>query len=74
MFDQDKYNEPITTYMMQAKEHVSTHEPMERVMDKFRKTGYFNLPVIDNGKYVGFVSRANIFNAYRQVLKDVTME
>lgn len=74
MFNREKYTEPITTYMMQAKEQVSTNEPMERVMDKFRKTGYFNLPVIDNGKYVGFVSRANIFNAYRQVLKDVTME
>ncbi len=74
MFNREKYAEPITTYMIQAKEHISTSEPMERVMEKFRKTGYFNLPVIDNGKYVGFVSRANIFNAYRKVLKDVTME
>ncbi|MDA3944685.1 MAG: chloride channel protein [Bacteroidetes bacterium] len=74
MFNQKKYNEPISTYMIQAKEQVSTNDPMERVMEKFRKTGYFNLPVIDNGKYIGFVSRANIFNAYRQVLKDVTIE
>lgn len=74
MFNPEKYSEPITSYMIQAKEHVSTTEPMDNVMEKFRKTGYFNLPVIDNGKYVGFVSRANIFKAYRQVLKDVTME
>jgi len=74
MFDQERYNDPVTKYMIQAKEHVSTSEPMESVMEKFRRTGYFNLPVIDNGKYVGFVSRANIFNAYRQVLKDVTIE
>jgi chloride channel protein, CIC family len=74
MFNPDKYDEPITAYMIQAKEHVSTNEPMDSVMEKFRKTGYFNLPVIDDGKYVGFVSRANIFSAYRQVLKDVTME
>ncbi|MFP4469622.1 MAG: chloride channel protein [Bacteroidales bacterium] len=74
MFRPDRYNESIAGYMMQAKEHVSTSEPMERVMEKFRKTGYYNLPVIDHGKYVGFVSRANIFNAYRKVLKDVSME
>jgi chloride channel protein, CIC family len=74
MFSPAKYGEPIASYMTQSKEHVSTSEPMDSVMEKFRKTGYFNLPVIDNGKYVGFVSRANIFNAYRQVLKDVTME
>jgi chloride channel protein, CIC family len=74
MFNPDKYDEPVTAYMMQAKEHISTNDPMDSVMEKFRKTGYFNLPVIDDGKYVGFVSRANIFSAYRQVLKDVTME
>nr|NQU94322.1 CBS domain-containing protein [Bacteroidota bacterium] len=39
---------------------------MEKVMEKFRTTGYYNLPVVDDGKYVGFVSRANIFNAYKE--------
>ncbi|MDD3525485.1 MAG: chloride channel protein, partial [Bacteroidales bacterium] len=74
MFKPEKYSEPITNYIMQAKEHVSVNEPMDSVMEKFRKTGYYNLPVVDHGKYVGFVSRANIFNAYRKVLKDVSME
>lgn len=74
MFCPEKYDEPISTYIMQAKEHVSLSEPMDQVMDKFRKTGYYNLPVLNDGKYMGFVSRANIFNAYRQVLKDVSME
>lgn len=74
MFKPEKYSEPITNYIMQAKEHVTMNEPMDSVMEKFRKTGYYNLPVIDQGKYAGFVSRANIFNAYRKVLKDVSME
>jgi CIC family chloride channel protein len=73
MFKPEKYSEPITRYIMQAKEHVTINEPMDSVMEKFRKTGYYNLPVVDNGKYVGFVSRANIFNAYRKVLKDVSI-
>jgi len=74
MFHPDMYENPISAYMIQAKEHISTSEPMDGVMEKFRKTGYYNLPVIDDGKYIGFVSRANIFNAYRKVLKDVSME
>lgn len=74
MFKPEKYSTPITNYIMQAKEHVSVNEPMDSVMEKFRKTGYYNLPVVDQGKYLGFVSRANIFNAYRKVLKDVSME
>ncbi len=74
MFHPDMYENPISAYMIQAKEHISTSEPMDSVMEKFRKTGYYNLPVIDDGKYIGFVSRANIFNAYRKVLKDVSME
>jgi CIC family chloride channel protein len=74
MFKPEKYSQPITRYIMQAKEHVTINEPMDSVMEKFRKTGYYNLPVVDNGKYIGFVSRANIFNAYRKVLKEVSVE
>lgn len=74
MFHPEQWETPIEKYIIQAPEHVSTKMSMEVVMDKFRKTGYYNLPVIDNGKYVGFVSRANIFSAYRKTLIDVSFE
>jgi CIC family chloride channel protein len=74
MFLPEKYSEPIASYIMQAKAKVSLNEPMELVMEKFKNTGYYNLPVIQDGKYIGFVSRANIFNAYRKTLKDVSMD
>ncbi len=48
---------------------VDVKDSMEEVTDKFRITGNYNLPVVDNGKYVGFVSRANIFSAYRRMIK-----
>ena len=38
-------------------------------MKKFDDTGAWNLPVVDNGKYVGFVSKSKIFNSYRRVLR-----
>ncbi|MCF8366475.1 MAG: chloride channel protein [Bacteroidales bacterium] len=74
MFHPEKYDEPISTYILIAKATVSLKESMESVMEKFRKTGYYNIPVVEDGKYIGFVSRANIFNAYRKMLKDVSME
>ena len=48
---------------------VLPNESMEDVAKKFQKTDNYNLPVVDNGKYVGFVSRANVFSAYRELLK-----
>ncbi|NOR87365.1 MAG: CBS domain-containing protein, partial [Bacteroidales bacterium] len=72
MFQPELYDTPIETYMMQSKEHVSTKDTMESVMLKFKNTGYYNLPVIDHGKYIGFVSRANIFTAYREVLNELS--
>ena len=42
---------------------------MDKVMKMFDQTGAWNLPVVDNGKYVGFVSKSKIFSSYRQVLK-----
>ena len=72
MFQPDLYDTPIEDYMIQAKENVSASDSMEDVMLKFKKTGYYNLPVINNGKYFGFVSRANIFTAYREMLNELS--
>jgi len=58
----------VRTWMSRPPAHVSSEEDMQSVMNKFETTQAWNLPVIDNGKYVGFVSKANIFNAYRNKL------
>ncbi|MEG1998978.1 MAG: CBS domain-containing protein, partial [Bacteroidales bacterium] len=41
---------------------------MEQVMKIFDDTNAWNLPVVENGQYVGFVSKSKIFNSYRRVL------
>ncbi len=44
---------------------------MERIMKLFDDTKAWNLPVVDKeGRYIGFVSKSKIFNAYREVLVD----
>jgi len=41
---------------------------MDNVMKLFDQTNAWNLPVVENGKYIGFVSKSKIFNSYRRVL------
>jgi CIC family chloride channel protein len=49
---------------------VNPSESMEDVAQKFHKSDKFNLVVLKDGKYVGFVSRARVFSSYRKLLKD----
>jgi CIC family chloride channel protein len=49
---------------------VNIDDDMETVAQKFQHSGKYNLVVLDDDKYVGFVSRANVFSHYREILKD----
>jgi len=49
---------------------VGPDESMEDVAKKFQQSGKFNLAVLKDGKYLGFVSRARVFSSYRSLLKD----
>ncbi|MGF1584343.1 MAG: chloride channel protein [Bacteroidales bacterium] len=53
---------------------VSSDENMESVMKKFEDTGAWNLPVLDDKKYVGFISKSKIFSAYRKILVQFSSE
>lgn len=44
------------------------------VMKKFDETGAWNLPVINEGEYVGFISKSSIFANYRSKLIDNSIE
>lgn len=75
MFDKDKYQDTfVKDLMVQSPELVSIDESLESVMKKFKESGLWNLPVLDNGKYKGFISRANVFNAYRKLLIEYTLD
>ncbi len=47
---------------------ISPNESMESVMKKFDQTGAWNLPVIDNQQYIGFISKSAVFSTYRTKL------
>jgi chloride channel protein, CIC family len=71
MFDHDKYDEIFVNSLMHTPPaNVSPHENMQSVMAKFESTGAWNLPVLDDGRYVGFLSKSRIFNTYRNKLRN----
>jgi CIC family chloride channel protein len=65
---------PINEVMQPPKEIIYPTDSMETVMDKFEKTKVVFLPVIKNGKYHGFISKSNALEAYRSMLKSMTIE
>ncbi len=62
----------VRTLMQQPPATVGLQEKMQSVMNKFELTQAWNLPVVDDGKYYGFISKSRIFNAYRTKLKQQT--
>jgi CIC family chloride channel protein len=71
MFRPEMYENTFVRNLMFTPElTVSPNESMEDVAQKFQKSGKFNLAVLKDGKYLGFVSRAQVFSAYRKLLKD----
>ena len=70
MFDEDmRRRVAVSSLMNEAPALVSMNDSMQTVMNKFERTGAWNLPVLEDGLYVGFVSKSRIFNAYRSRLQ-----
>ncbi|MBN2273577.1 MAG: chloride channel protein [Bacteroidales bacterium] len=75
MFNTEMYNTVfVRDIMLLPPAHISPGEPMENVMKKFEENGAWNLPVIDNGKYVGFISKSKLFSVYRNWLIEISEE
>ena len=75
MFRKDLYDSITVLELLHvAPAEISSSETMDSVMSKFERSGAWNLPVVDNGKYVGFISKSKLFNAYRSQLKDFYRE
>ena len=75
MFDEEMYDRITVKELMHVPEGtISIDESMQEVARKFQSMNYYNLPVLEGTKYRGFVSRANVFSAYRKLLRTMTEE
>jgi CIC family chloride channel protein len=75
MFNRELYNDTtVEMRMIVPPAFIEEGENMEQVMRKFEETGAWNLPVVENGRYKGFVSKSKIFSVYRRVLNHFSVE
>ena len=48
-------------------------ESIAEIAEKFKQTDNYNMLVLDeNNKYCGFISRANLFSNYRQIVEEIS--
>jgi len=75
MFNQTLYEEVKVRELMQAAPEVIdlNKDKTNDIMRKFQESDAWNLPVIENGKYIGFISKSKLLTAYRQKLIEVTV-
>ncbi len=75
IFKPDLYNEvKVSELMTIPTTSVSVDESMDDVVKKIHQSGRFNIVVLKDGKYLGFVSRANVLLNYRQILQSFSSD
>jgi chloride channel protein, CIC family len=75
MFNTDLYETTLVRDLMtMPPSYIDRKEDINTVMETFRKTGAWNLPVLDNGTYIGFISKARIYTTYRELLVQFSEE
>ena len=78
IFRPDLYDSVIVDDLMHPMSEgdiVRNSDNLTDVVEKFRVGNRYNLVVIDDhGNYLGFLSRANTFSAYRRFISDTSDE
>lgn len=73
MFDVSVYDVLVVAELMYLPPAtIDADEDMSEVIRKFQSTGAWNLPVLKDGMYLGFVSKSKLFSAYRRKLIEFT--
>lgn len=70
IFESELYDKvKVKDLMFMPEFYISSQDSMETVAEKFETSNRYNLAVIDDGKYLGFISRALVFSNYRKTLE-----
>lgn len=71
MFNPDLYDVVTARELMRKPTMViDINEDIFSIMKKFEESGQWNLPVVENGIYIGFLSKSSILDKYRNKLLD----
>ncbi len=71
MFNTSFYETTTVAQLMHAPQVTAEYsDDMAAVMAKFDHSGAWNMPVVNGGKYVGFISKSAVFTNYRDLLRE----
>jgi len=72
IFNQNKYDVVyVEDLMIEPEEFVYENDSTKTVLEKFRRTGNDNLPIITKDRtYLGFLSRAKVLTAYQDFIAE----
>jgi CIC family chloride channel protein len=72
IFDQSKYDTvSVEDLMIEPEEFVYENDSTKTVIEKFKRTGNDNLPIITEDRtYLGFLSRAKVLTAYQDFIAE----
>jgi len=73
IFDQTKYDTLfVEDLMIEPEEFVYEDDSTKTVIEKFKRTGNYNLPIIkkEDKTYIGFLSRAKVLTAYQDFIAE----
>ncbi|MDR2835755.1 MAG: chloride channel protein [Bacteroidales bacterium] len=70
IFNPELYDNTLVKDLMYYPEPIiERNMNVTQVAKMFEETSHYNIPVVNNEKYVGFISRAKLFSQYRTLLK-----
>ncbi|RXP53806.1 chloride channel protein [Lutibacter sp. HS1-25] len=76
MFNNEMYDEVTVESLMHDGSDIIYYEKdsAEDILNKFKRSGAWNLVVLKDGKYFGFISKSRLLTAYRRKLIDVSAQ
>lgn len=74
MFDTSLYGTSVEKIMVYPDYIINYDETIESIVQKFEESHKYNIVIVDRGKYLGYISRANVFTAYQATLKEISAE
>jgi len=74
MFDQKLYKSVTVDDLMENAPEIIFYnkDSMQKIMDKFESSKAWNLPVVKDGSYFGFISKSKMLTVYRKKLIEVS--
>lgn len=68
IFDPENYKTTfVRTLMYMPRYFFAPSDDMAQVAHTIQKSGHYNFPILDNGVYIGFISKAKLFSEYRKI-------